>query len=54
MLDQPYYCKEKMNKRILMKEANLKEKYILTTAGGFFVLIIIGIVIGAIRLNYYI
>ena len=36
-----------------MKESDLEEKYILTTAGGFFVLIIIGIVIGAIRLNYY-
>jgi len=37
-----------------MKESDLEEKYILKTAGGFFVLIVIGIVIGAIRLNYYI
>jgi hypothetical protein len=37
-----------------MKESELEEKHMLKTAGGFFVLIIIGIVIGAIRLNYYI
>jgi len=37
-----------------MKESYLEEKYILKTAGGFFILIVIGIVIGAIRLNYYI
>jgi hypothetical protein len=37
-----------------MKDANLEEKYLLTTAGGFLLLIIIGIVIGAIRLNLYV
>jgi hypothetical protein len=37
-----------------MKESNLEEQYILKTSGGFFVLIILGIVIGAIRLNFYI
>ena len=36
-----------------MKESDLEEKHILTTAGGFFLLIIIGIVIGAIRSNFY-
>lgn len=35
-----------------MKESNLDEKYILTAAGGFFLLIIIGIVISAVRLNF--
>ena len=34
------------------KDSDLEEKYMLTTAGGFFLLIIIGIVIGAIRLNF--
>ena len=37
-----------------MKESYLEEKYMLKIAGSFFVLIIIGIVIGAIRLNFYI
>ena len=39
---------------MLMKESSLEEQYMLKTAGGFFVLIILGIVIGAIRLNFYI
>jgi hypothetical protein len=36
---------------MLMKESDLEPKYMLATAGGFFVLIILGIVIGAIKLN---
>ena len=44
--------KEKHLVPAVVKEGDLEEKYILTTAGGFFLLIIIGIVIGAIRLNF--
>ncbi len=36
-----------------MKNADLEEKYLLTTASGFFLLIIIGIVIGAVRLKLF-
>lgn len=36
-----------------MKNSNLNEKYVLNTAGGFLLLIIIGIVISAVRVNFY-
>ncbi len=36
-----------------MKNSNLEEKYIATTAGGFFLLIVIGIVIGIVNLKFY-
>ena len=37
-----------------MKESNLEERHLVNTAAGFFLLIIIGIIISAIRLNFYI
>lgn len=36
-----------------VKSAALEERYILNTAGSFFLLILAGIVISAIRLNFY-
>ncbi len=36
-----------------MKNSDLEEKYLLQTAGGFFLLIIIGIIISALRVNFY-
>ncbi len=36
-----------------MKNSKLEEKYILNTAGGFLLIIIIGIVISAVRVNFY-
>ncbi len=36
-----------------MKSAALEEKYVLHTAGSFFLLILAGIMISAIRLNFY-
>ncbi len=37
-----------------MKESNLEERHLLNTAAGFLLLIIIGIIISAVRLHYYI
>ncbi len=36
-----------------MKNSNPEEKYMLHAAGGFFVLILIGILISALRVNFY-
>ncbi len=37
-----------------MKESDLEEKHLLNTAVGFLLLIIIGIIISALRLKFYI
>jgi hypothetical protein len=37
-----------------MKESELEERHLLHTAAGFLLLIIIGIIISALRLNFYI
>ncbi len=37
-----------------MKESDLEEKRLLNTAAGFLLLIIIGIIISAVRLHFYI
>ncbi len=44
----------KIKEGIVMKESNLEERHLVNTAAGFFLLIIIGIIISAIRLNFYI
>ncbi len=36
-----------------MKNSDLEQKYFLHTAGGFLLLIIIGIIISALRVNFY-
>ena len=42
-----------MKGEIIMKESELEEKHFLNTAAGFLLLIIIGIIISAVRFNYY-
>ncbi len=36
-----------------MKNSDLEAKYAMNLAGGFFLLILIGILISALRLNFY-